>query len=44
VTGNWRKIHTEEFQELRSSLDWFREIKSLTINWIEKNKSIFGEG
>jgi hypothetical protein len=36
-------LHTEEIHALRSSLDWFREIKSWKIKWME-NKLILVEG
>jgi len=36
-------LHTEVIHELRSSLGWFRAVKSWKIKWME-NKSILAEG
>jgi hypothetical protein len=33
VTGEWRKLHSEELQNLYSSPDIIREVKSRRIRW-----------
>jgi hypothetical protein len=33
VTGDLRKVHTEELDEMRSSHDIFRVIKSRRLSW-----------
>jgi hypothetical protein len=33
VTGDWRKLHNEEFHNLYSSPDIIRMIKSMRMRW-----------
>jgi hypothetical protein len=33
VTGDWRKLHNEEFHNLYSSLDIIRQMKSRRMRW-----------
>jgi hypothetical protein len=33
VTGEWRKLHNEEFHNLYSSPDIIRQVKSKRIRW-----------
>jgi hypothetical protein len=33
VTGDWRKLHNEEFHNLHSSLNTIRMIKSRRMRW-----------
>jgi hypothetical protein len=33
VTGEWRKLHTEEFNDLHSSSNIIRVIKSRRMRW-----------
>jgi hypothetical protein len=33
VTGEWRKLHTEEFHSLYSSSDIIRQVKSRRMRW-----------
>jgi hypothetical protein len=35
VTGEWRKLHSEEFHNLYSSLNIIRQIKSRRMRWVE---------
>jgi len=34
VTGDWRKLHCEEFNDLHSSPNIFRMIKSRKMRWV----------
>jgi hypothetical protein len=34
VTGEWRKLHSEELHNLHSSTDIIRQIKSRQIRWV----------
>jgi len=34
VTGEWRKLYNEEFNDLHSSLNTFRVIKSRRMRWV----------
>jgi hypothetical protein len=42
VTGEWRKLHSEEFHGLYSSLDIIRQIKRRRMRWAE-NVARMGE-
>jgi hypothetical protein len=33
VTGEWRKLHSEELHNLYSSPDIFRQVKSRRMRW-----------
>jgi hypothetical protein len=34
VTGEWRKLHNEEFRDLYSSLSIIRTIKARRMKWV----------
>jgi hypothetical protein len=43
VTGEWRKLHNEELNDLYSSLNIFQLIKSGRIRWSELLARVGGE-
>jgi hypothetical protein len=42
VTGEWRKLHNEEFHNLYSSPDIIRQVKSRQMRWAGKSVQGFG--
>jgi hypothetical protein len=44
VTGEWRKLHSEEFHNLYSSTDIGRQIKSRRMRWAGHVARMGGEG
>jgi hypothetical protein len=43
VTGEWRKLHNEELNDLYSSPEFVRVIKSRTVRWVGGACSSYGE-